>query len=109
MGSNDTLPVADDNKTSAPWHPPSKKRWASVAIASLAVLIVLLVLALWQLGPFATGVMSTANAYVRGRVAVIAPQVSGYVVQVAVHDYEQVAAGQLLVRVDDRIYRARVS
>src|SRR5262249_35916312 len=36
------------------------------------------------------------------------PQVSGYVVEVAVKDYERVSAGQVLVRIDDRIYRARV-
>jgi multidrug resistance efflux pump len=53
-------------------------------------------------------VQTTDNAYVRGRTTVIAPQVSGYVTTVAVRDYQQVRAGQVLVRVDDRIYRARV-
>jgi multidrug resistance efflux pump len=38
----------------------------------------------------------------------IGSQVSGYVVAVLVKDYEQVHSGQTLVRVDDRIYRARV-
>jgi multidrug resistance efflux pump len=40
---------------------------------------------------------------------VIAPQVSGYVAAVLVHDYQQVRAGQILVEIDDRIYRARVA
>jgi multidrug resistance efflux pump len=39
----------------------------------------------------------------------VAPQVSGYVVAVEVRDYEQVHAGQALVRIDDRIYKARVA
>jgi multidrug resistance efflux pump len=39
---------------------------------------------------------------------VIAPQVSGYVTEVSVRDYQTVAAGQVLARVDDGIYRARV-
>src|SRR5262249_6244756 len=62
----------------------------------------------WHLWPFG-GVEITENAYVRGRTAVVAPQVSGYVTDVAVKDYEFVHAGQVLVRIDDRIYAARVA
>jgi multidrug resistance efflux pump len=58
------------------------------------------------LPPFGLGIERTENAYLRGRTTVIAPQVSGYVVAVLVKDYAQVSAGQVLVRVDDRIYRA---
>lgn len=50
----------------------------------------------------------TNNAYVRGQVTVISPQLSGYVTEVGVQDFQQVSAGQVLVRVDDRIYRQRV-
>ena len=50
----------------------------------------------------------TDNAYVRGQVTVISPQLSGYVTEVGVQDFQQVSAGQVLVRVDDRIYRQRV-
>ncbi|HEY0339453.1 MAG TPA: HlyD family secretion protein [Steroidobacteraceae bacterium] len=38
----------------------------------------------------------------------IAPQVSGYVVEVRVGDYQSVLKAAVLVRVDDSVYRARV-
>jgi RND family efflux transporter MFP subunit len=78
-------------------------------IAILAVAAILAILAAWDLPPFGGGAESTENAYVRGRTMVIAPQVSGYVMVVLVKDYEQVRAGQILVRIDDRIYAARVA
>jgi len=65
-------------------------------------------MAAWRIGPFATAVESTDNAYVRGRVTVIASQVSGYVTRVLVADFATVAAGQPLVEVDARIYAQRV-
>jgi len=78
------------------------------AVILLAIAVVLVLLAAWQLPPFGRGLQQTDNAYVRGRTTVIASQVSGYVVAVEVNDYAQVTAGQVLVRVDDRPYRARV-
>jgi multidrug resistance efflux pump len=90
------------------WRPPAKRRVLTILIPLLAGVAAVSLLAAWSLPPFAGGAQTTENAYVRGRTAVIAPQVSGYVVAVAVKDYERVAAGQVLVRIDDRIYRARV-
>jgi multidrug resistance efflux pump len=69
---------------------------------------VLGVLAAFDLPPFAWGVEVTDNAFIRGRTTVIAPQVSGYVLAVPVSDYAHVRAGQVLVRIDDSTYRARV-
>jgi multidrug resistance efflux pump len=103
-----TSTEAAAGSASPAWQPPKRQRTAVAAIVALAVAIVLIVLALWGLPPFANGVEITANAYVRGRTTVIAPQVSGYVVDVLVRDYEKVRAGQVLARIDDRIYRARV-
>ena len=37
-----------------------------------------------------------------------APQVNGYVAEVLVKDFQFVKAGQPLLRIDDRIYKARV-
>ncbi len=42
-------------------------------------------------------------------VTVLAPQVNGYVAEVAVKYFEFVKAGQVLARIDDRIYRQRVA
>ena len=51
----------------------------------------------------------TDNAYVRGDVTQIAPKVSGHVTQVLVRDNQPVRAGEVLFRIDDRDYRARLA
>lgn len=68
-----------------------------------------LVLYAWRLPPFHSSVEMTENAYVRGYVTIMSPQLSGYVADVPVHDYETVKAGQLLVKIDDRIYAQKLA
>lgn len=79
-----------------------------LVIIGLAIAALLSVLAAFGFPPFGWNVEVTDNAYIRGRTTVIAPQVSGYVVAVPVTDYSEVKAGQVLVRIDDSTYRARV-
>ncbi|MDQ6436654.1 HlyD family secretion protein [Mesorhizobium sp. LHD-90] len=62
----------------------------------------------WRLPPFTSTVEVTDNAYVRGQVTIIAPQLAGYIAEVAVQDYQEVKAGQLLVRLDDRIFQQKL-
>ena len=92
-------PVAKTVKTS---------RFAIVAMVLVAIAGILMVLWSWRIGPFATAMVRTDNAYVRGQITVLAPQVSGYVGEVLVQDFVRVAAGQALVRIDDRIYQQKV-
>lgn len=77
-------------------------------MAGVAVIGILVILWAWHLGPFNTGVVSTDNAYVRGQITVLAPQVNGYVAKVPVKDFQYVKAGEPLVQIDDRIYRQKV-
>ncbi|TCV93014.1 HlyD family secretion protein [Biostraticola tofi] len=77
----------------------------SVAIAVVGVLVILYA---WQLPPFTRQVQSTDNAYVRGQVTVISPQLNGYVVQVNVQDFATVHQGDVLMTIDQRIYSQRV-
>lgn len=80
---------------------------AGVMVALVVALVgIVLVLRAWSLWPFSSAVMSTDNAYVRGAVTILAPQVSGYVSEVLVKDYETVKAGQPLVKIDARSYEA---
>jgi membrane fusion protein (multidrug efflux system) len=51
-------------------------------------------------------IQSTDDAYVGGDVTVIAPKVAGFISQIAVTDNQAVRAGDLLVKLDDRDYRA---
>ena len=117
-----TSPV-DPGHGSPPEHGPAaepgnadpgaeKIRRPSVTAVAIAALVaaagVLLVLYAWRLPPFATTVMSTNDAYVQGRVTGMATQVSGYVSQVLVEDYQIVRRGQPLARLDPRTYQQQV-
>lgn len=57
----------------------------------------------WRVGRF---IEDTDDAYVGGDVTVIAPRVSGYIVEMAVHDNQRVRQSDLLFRIDDRDFRA---
>ncbi|MBI1840500.1 MAG: HlyD family secretion protein [Verrucomicrobia bacterium] len=60
----------------------------------------------WTVGRFT---QSTDDAYIGGDVTVIAPKVAGFVSQVAVTDNQQVHAGDLLLKLDDRDYRVALA
>jgi membrane fusion protein (multidrug efflux system) len=60
----------------------------------------------WTVGRF---IESTDDAYVGGDVTVIAPKVAGFIVEVAATDNQAVHAGDLLVKLDDRDYRAALA
>ena len=75
----------------------------AVGLAGIGV-----ILYAWRLPPFASAIETTENAYVRGQVTVIAPQLAGYIAEVAVQDFATVRQGQLLVRIDERIFLQRL-
>ena len=102
-----TAPVPPAALPRTPWRPAPRRPLVLALAAVLAVAGSGAILAGWGVLPVDRAA-TTDNAYVRGRTTVIAPQVSGYVTEVAVRDYQNVAVGQVLARVDDRIYRARV-
>lgn len=93
----------------ASWAPPAHSRTRRIAIVAVIAAAVAAILYAWQLPPFGGRYEQTDNAYVRGQTTIISPQVSGYVSEVAVSDFQQVQPGQVLVRIDDRIYSARVA
>ncbi|MBF8702357.1 HlyD family secretion protein [Pseudomonas putida] len=82
---------------------------SSISFACVALAGILLVLYAWRLPPFSSAIESTENALVRGQVTIIGPQLSGYIVDVPVHDFQFVKAGDLLVQLDDRIYKQRLA
>jgi len=81
---------------------------SGLLFALIALIGVLIVLYAWNLPPFHSALQTTENALVRGQVTIISPQLSGYVVEVDVQDYQTVRQGQLLMRIDDRIYQQRL-
>ncbi len=60
----------------------------------------------WTVGRF---IVSTDDAYVGGDITVIAPKVAGFIAEVAVTDNQAVHAGDLLVKLDDRDYKAALA
>src|SRR5262245_36173725 len=52
---------------------------------------------------------STNNTYINNNITVIAPKVAGFIEEVAVTDNQKVDAGDLLVKLDDRDYRAALA
>jgi multidrug resistance efflux pump len=95
----------------APEAPPKKIRATPASIGIMVVVAavgIALIMWAWHIGPFNSTRMSTDNAYVRGAVTVLSPQVNGYVAEVLVKDFQYVKAGQELLRIDDRIYAERV-
>jgi membrane fusion protein, multidrug efflux system len=60
----------------------------------------------WEVGRF---VETTDDAYVGGNVTTISPHVAGFVSKIAVGDNQYVKAGQQLIQLDDRDYRANLA
>lgn len=85
--------------------PPRKRKVVGVLLCLCALL---LAAAGWAWAG-SSGHTSTDNAYVRGDVTSLAPKVAGYVTAVAVEDNQIVRPGDILFRIDDRDYRARLA
>lgn len=90
------------------WRPPRHTLRAILLIGLLVMLGIGAVLYAWRLPPFSSAIQGTENAYVRGQVTVVSPQVAGYLVAVPVQDFQRVRPGQILAKIDDRIFRQRV-
>jgi multidrug resistance efflux pump len=107
--ATDAAAPVDLSRSDAP--PPKTIKPTAKVVAAMAVVFligVLVVLYAWKLWPFTGDEKTTENAYVRGQITAMAPQVNGYVVEVAVRDFSRVKRGQLLMRIDDRIYRQQL-
>ena len=88
------------------YNRPSRR--SVVVMIIVAAVGLTLILRAWQLWPFNSTLMHTDDAYVRGQVTVLAPQVNGYVTEVLVSDFDHVKKGQPLLRIDERIYQQKV-
>ena len=105
-------PVADRPRpapTQAPAVPPVRKR-RTRALAVLAGALLLGAGAYygqywWTQGRY---LISTDDAYVGAKNATLSPKVSGYIAEVAVEDNAEVAAGDVVARIDDGDYRLAV-
>src|SRR5476651_1163206 len=87
--------------------PPVLKRLLLLAVAIAALVGIGLYGAhWWTAGRF---LEETDDAYIGGDVTVIGPKVAGYIEEVLVTDNQKVKAGDVLVRLDSRDYRANLA
>ncbi|WP_105420816.1 HlyD family secretion protein [Neorhizobium sp. T25_27] len=79
--------------------------YVALAIGAAGIIVVLYA---WNLPPFHGSVETTNDAYVRGQVTILSPQLAGYLTEVPVQDYQRVCRGDLIARIDDRIYAQKL-
>lgn len=103
--SNDTPTPSDHD---AAWKPARPGLIQIAAIVVVTLLAIATVLYIWRLPPFNDDGPYTDNAYIRGYVTTLAPEVSGHLTHVYVKDYETVHRGQLLAQIDPSSYAASV-
>jgi membrane fusion protein (multidrug efflux system) len=108
VGKSD--PAKAGNQPIHPRHRADRIRLTRVALASLVVITVVgmagAVGYYWL--PSLRGLETTDDAYIDGHVVNAAPQVAGRVTQVLVDDNQPVEPNQLLLRIDDADYLAKV-
>ncbi|MDQ1092708.1 membrane fusion protein (multidrug efflux system) [Xanthomonas sacchari] len=95
--------AAGKSDTPSPLKNP-KVKWTLLLIG----LLVAIGLVVWLIYYLTTGryLQETNNAYLQADTVAVAPRVNGYVTAVYVRDNQAVAAGQPLLEIDPRTYRA---
>ena len=88
------------------WIDILRKRRALVLAVTALIVIAPAVIVIWWVN--ASGNVSTDDAFIDARTVTISSQINAAVVDVPVTDNQVVGAGALLVRLDDRDYRAQV-
>lgn len=101
--------TADEQVAPQRWDPQARSQLVYAVVIVLVLVAVAAILYAWQLPPFGGRYEQTDNAYVRGQTTIISPQVAGYVSEVPAQDFQQVKAGDVLVRIEDSIYSAKVA
>ncbi|WP_295864378.1 HlyD family secretion protein [uncultured Xanthomonas sp.] len=102
---HDSKGQADDGKSDTPSPLKNPKvKWTLLLIG----LLVVIGLVVWLIYYLTTGryLQETNNAYLQADTVAVAPRVNGYVTAVYVRDNQSVAAGQPLLEIDPRTYRA---
>src|SRR3954469_11536819 len=106
MSEADPKVQADQAVEAEPDQAPAKERkkrpWRLILMLSVPLVLVLIGGYMWLTsGRY----VSTDNAYVQQDMVSVAPEVSGIVTEVLVHENQQVHRGDVLFRIDPRPYR----
>jgi membrane fusion protein, multidrug efflux system len=106
MSSTAAVATARAPAATATAVPQRRKHLLGIGLMIVAIGVVVYGLHWWTAGRF---IEDTDDAYVGGDVTVISPQVPGYITQLTVTDNQSVHAGELLIKIDDRDYRAALA
>ncbi len=106
------IAVDEGARLGSPLKPPLRRplSWRRILLGGTGALALLVVIALgvrWY--AVARFMESTDDAFVGGDITVLSPKVAGFIAEVAVTDNQTVRAGDLLVRLDDRDFRAALA
>ena len=102
----DRKPAIGEARKSQPWLDRMRRRRRQVlVITALIIAAIVGTVAYWL---NASGYESTDDAFIDARTVSISAQVGAAIVDVPVTDNQLVDAGELLVRLDDRDFRAQV-
>lgn len=79
--------------------------------ARLVLAIAAIALAAWMGWKwwFSLSHVETDNAQVESHIVPVAPKVAGFIAEITVREHQAVRAGDLLVRIDDRDYKAKLA
>jgi len=102
-----SMPAVESDLAVRPARPPLLKR----LLLGGVTLVVLIGLGMYAAHWWSTGrfIEETDDAYIGGDVTVIGPKVAGYIEEVLVTDNQRVKAGDVLIRLDARDYRANLA
>jgi membrane fusion protein (multidrug efflux system) len=105
-----SMTAVEASDVAAVLNPPRPNRLKRLMLLTVAIAALVLIgfygLHWWTSGRF---IEDTDDAYIGGDVTVIGPKVAGYIEEVLVTDNQQVHAGDVLVRLDSRDYRASLA
>ncbi len=106
-GVADEPVLADDSaaalRPAEPKKPLYKRPVPMLVLGAIVLAVVIGGLLYWL---HARNIRSTDDAFIDGYVVQISPRISGYVVELNVHDNQLVQKGDLLLEIDSRDYRA---
>lgn len=93
--------------------PPQQRRWRGIwlrlAVVLVAGTIAALFITRWDVWVGSRVRQTTNDAFIRGDITPLSAKVEGYVSNVAVTDFQEVKAGDLLIQIDDEDFQARVA
>ena len=106
LPGRDAQPTIGAVRKGGSWLDRLRQRRRPVLVVTGLVVVAIVALAIWWVN--ASTYESTDDAFIDARTVSISAQVSAAVVEVPVTDNQPVEAGAVLVRLDDRDFRAQV-